>query len=106
MDAISITETREPSLANRLGGRHAIVLRDKRFLVCVMAFVGILLSSCARYTQEQCLNPDWSGYEDGSNGKAVDQISLYRKTCAKEYGLVPNLDPYQTGRQRGLEQVY
>ena len=106
MDAISITETREPSLANRLGRRLAIVLRDKRFLICGMALVGILLSSCA-LTEEQCSNADYDsiGFEDGSAGDLVGQIRRYREDCAK-YGLKSNLDQYQAGRQRGLEQVY
>lgn len=110
MGAIPITETREPSLANRLGGRLAIVLRDKRFLICGMALVGILLSSCALFklmNEKECLNADWDviGFEDGAGGDPFDRFNRRRKDCA-EYSVVAKLNQYQTGRQRGLEQVY
>ena len=108
MDAIPITETREPSLANRLGGRLAIVLRDKRFLICGMALVGILLSSCVKLMNEkECSIADWDaiGFEDGAGGDPFDRFNRRREDCA-EYGVVAKLNQYQTGRQRGLEQVY
>ncbi len=108
MDAIPITDTREPSLADRLGRRLAIVLRDKRFLICGMALVGILLSSCVKLMSEkECSIADWDaiGFEDGAGGYPVDRFNRRRKDCA-EYDVVAKLNQYQTGRQRGLEQVY
>ncbi len=110
MDAIPITDTREPSLADRLGRRLAIVLRDKRFLICGMALVGILLSSCELFklmNEKECLNADWDaiGFEDGAGGYPFDRFKQRREDCA-EYDVVAKLNQYQTGRQRGLEQVY
>ncbi len=110
MGAIPITETREPSLANRLGGRLVIVLRDKRFLICGMALVGILLSSCEIFklmNEKQCSTADWDriGFQDGAEGYPLDRFDRRRTDCA-EYGVVAKLDQYQAARQRGLEQVY
>ena len=108
MDAIPITDTREPSLADRLGRRLAIVLRDKRFLICGMALVGMLLSSCVKLMNEkECSIADWDaiGFEDGAGGDPFDRFNRRREDCA-EYGVVAKLNQYQTGRQRGLEQVY
>ena len=110
MGAIPITETREPSLANRPGGRLAIVLRDKRFLICGMALVGMLLSSCEIFklmNEKQCLAADWDriGFQDGAEGYPFERFDRRRTVCA-EYGVVTKQNQYQAGRQRGLEQVY
>ncbi len=110
MDAIQTSEIRERTLAHRRGGRLANVLRDKRFLISGMALVGILLSSCALFklmNEKECLNADWDaiGFEDGAGGYPVDRFNRRREDCA-EYSVVAKLDQYQTGRQRGLEQVY
>ncbi len=110
MGTIPISETREPSLANLLGGRLAIFLRDKRLLICGMALGGILLSSCEIFklmNEKECLNADWDtiGFEDGAEGYPFDRFKGRRKDCA-DYDVVAKLKQYQTGRQRGLEQVY
>jgi hypothetical protein len=65
----------------------------------------LALSGCATMNKAECTTVDWRtvGYEDGVAGYSGDRIGLYRKSCAK-YGVAPDLNAYQTGRDQGLRE--
>jgi hypothetical protein len=56
-------------------------------------------------SKNECRTVDWRtvGYEDGVAGRSGDRIGRYREACA-DYGVVPNLDAYQSGRSEGLRE--
>jgi Protein of unknown function (DUF2799) len=66
----------------------------------------LLLSGCASMNANECRNSEWRtiGYEDGVAGRPADRIGQHRKACAK-YGVSPDFDRYQLGRDEGL-RVY
>lgn len=51
----------------------------------------------------ECLNANWKliGFEDGSFGRPLEQISNHRSACAK-HNVTPNLDEYTHGHKDGL----
>jgi len=61
------------------------------------------LSGCASMSGDECLTSDWGavGFEDGSRGHTADRIGQHRKACAK-HGVTPDLQAYNTGREKGL----
>lgn len=63
------------------------------------------LSGCASLSREECLAANWRliGYEDGSRGHLPDYLAEHRKACA-EYGVVPELDAYQKGHEKGIHR--
>jgi hypothetical protein len=69
----------------------------------LLALLG--LSGCATMDRSQCQTVDWRtiGYEDGVTGQSSDRIALHRKACAK-YGVTPDLQAYQAGREQGLQE--
>jgi Protein of unknown function (DUF2799) len=69
-------------------------------LVCVF-----LLSSCATLDENECLNADWNliGFEDGSNGLALERIGKHRKACAK-VNVIPDFTAYEKGHQKGARK--
>ena len=64
-----------------------------------------LLPACATMDRDECLTVDWQtvGYEDGAAGRSGDRIAKHRKACAK-HGVTPDLQAYQSGRERGLRE--
>lgn len=73
--------------------------------VTIMMAALLTLSGCATMNQEECLTSDWRtiGYEDGARGSSADRVGQHRKACA-EYGVTPDLQAYQSGREDGLRQ--
>ena len=69
------------------------------------ALLMLALPGCATMDKSECLTVDWRtiGYEDGVAGHSGDRIAQHRKACAK-YGVAPDLDAYQTGRDQGLRE--
>ncbi len=65
----------------------------------------LLLCSCASMNQSECLNANWQmiGLEDGAQGRTLAYVGNHRKACA-EYGISPDLEQYQAGHTRGLQQ--
>lgn len=63
----------------------------------------LLLSGCAAMTRDECINADWYliGFEDGSAGRQPQRIAEYRSACA-EYTVVPKMEEYLAGHQRGV----
>lgn len=64
-----------------------------------------LTAGCVSMSKDECLAVDWRtiGYEDGVEGRSGDHIAEHRKACAK-YGVRPDLDLYQQGRNQGLRE--
>jgi hypothetical protein len=56
-------------------------------------------------SKDECMAIDWRtvGYEDGAAGYSGNRIADHRKACAK-YGVTPDLDAYQSGRNSGLRE--
>jgi len=65
----------------------------------------LILGGCSSMSKNECLTVDWRtvGYEDGVSGYSGDRIGEHRKACAK-YGVSTDLDAYQEGRARGLQE--
>ena len=62
------------------------------------------LTGCATtMSEEECLVGDWRtiGFEDGSVGKDVRDISRYRKAC-DDYGVTVDLVAYRQGHDEGM----
>ncbi len=83
-------------------------MNDNRVLCAKLLASALLmlgLPGCATMNQAECTTVDWRtvGYEDGVAGYSGDRIGLYRKSCAK-YGVAPDLNAYQTGRDQGLRE--
>ena len=74
-------------------------------LFSIFAVITLLLSGCSTMNKSECLNADWRtiGYGDGARGYKAARIGEHRSSCA-EYGVRPNLDAYNNGRQDGLRQ--
>jgi hypothetical protein len=55
--------------------------------------------------KSECQQADWQviGLEDGARGRAVSYIGTRRQACA-EYGVKPDLERYNIGREAGLRQ--
>ena len=73
-------------------------------LAC-LGLVVVALSGCASMSKSECAAVDWKtiGYEDGAAGRSGERIADHRRACVK-YGVVPDLDLYQVGRQQGLRE--
>lgn len=73
----------------------------------VLIGLGLLagLAGCSSMSANECMATDWRtvGYEDGASGYSGDRVGKYRKACGK-HGIAPDLDQYQAGRNRGLEE--
>lgn len=64
----------------------------------------LLLSACASMNKSQCLSADWYaiGIEDGARGRPLEYLGSHRRACA-EYGVAPDAQRYQAGRDAGLQ---
>jgi|SRR5690606_14926623 len=67
----------------------------------VLAFT---LSSCTTMSEGECLTVDWyeQGYRDGRQGYPASRVINHRDACAA-FGVVPDMEEYDLGRDRGLE---
>lgn len=67
----------------------------------------LAFSGCASLSKEQCQQGDWSGigYRDGSAGRSAARLQAHSEACAK-FKITPDANAYESGRKRGLEQVY
>jgi hypothetical protein len=63
----------------------------------------LFLSACASMNKSQCLSADWYaiGVEDGARGRSLEYLGNHRRACA-EYGVAPDAQRYQAGRDAGL----
>src|SRR5215831_6083200 len=77
----------------------------RRSLYATAIFIALAMSGCSTMNKDECLAVDWRtvGYEDGVAGYSGDRIAQHRKACAK-YGVQTDLDQYQAGRARGLQE--
>jgi len=66
-------------------------------------FLLSVCSGCATLSKEECVAANWEAisFEDGSRGRAASYLTQHRKACA-EYGIGPEVAPYQMGREKGL----
>lgn len=73
--------------------------------IFTLAIVAITFSACSTMNKSECLTANWNtiGFGDGTNGYTASRISQHRSACA-EYGVAPNLNAYNTGRNKGLAQ--
>ena len=71
----------------------------------LLLWVAVALSACATLNRSECETADWRviGYEDGAHGRALSYLAKHRKACA-DYGIRPNMDRYEMGRQAGLQE--
>jgi len=68
-----------------------------------IAFV-LILSGCTTLSEGECLTADWyeQGYRDGRQGYPASRVINHRDACAT-VGVVPDMEEYDIGRDRGLE---
>lgn len=73
--------------------------------IFILTSITLLVSACSTMNKNECLNADWRtiGYGDGARGYKASRIGQHRSACA-EYGVRPNLNAYNSGRQQGLGQ--
>ncbi len=72
--------------------------------ILALALLTTALFSCASLSEEECLHMNWAalGYEDGAAGHTGQHIGKHREACAR-YGVSPNLQAYNRGREDGLK---
>lgn len=75
-----------------------------RLRYLIVSCLILLLSGCAAMDRDECINADWYliGFGDGSAGQQPQRIDEYRSACA-EYAVVPQMEEYLAGHQRGVE---
>jgi hypothetical protein len=80
-------------------------LQPKRWLMAGVLAATFAVAGCSSMSENECLAMDWRmiGYEDGVVGYSGNRIGQHRKACAK-YGVTPDLDQYQAGREQGLRE--
>ena len=71
----------------------------------IFSSITLLVSACSTMNKNECLTADWRtiGYSDGARGYKAGRIGDHRSACA-EYGVRPDLNAYNTGREQGLSQ--
>lgn len=71
----------------------------------IFAILTLLVSACSTMNKNECLTADWRtvGYSDGARGYKAGRIGDHRSACS-EYGIRPDLNAYNTGREQGLGQ--
>ncbi|NOX33793.1 MAG: DUF2799 domain-containing protein [Deltaproteobacteria bacterium] len=75
-------------------------------LYCILSTIFLIfIFGCASLDKADCRQGDWFGigYEDGARGYHATQISNHRNAC-KKYGVTPDYQEYESGRQKGLEK--
>jgi hypothetical protein len=65
----------------------------------------MILNACSTLSEKECHTSDWHqlGIQDGCSGLVERRLDDYAKSC-KEYGILPDIDQYMTGRTIGLKQ--
>ena len=73
--------------------------------MAALALAALGLQGCASMNKDECLAVDWRtvGYEDGAAGRPAERIADHRRACAR-YGVAPDLNAYQAGRDQGLRE--
>ena len=73
--------------------------------ILILSFITLLASACSTMNKNECLNADWRtiGFSDGARGYQASRIGDHTSACA-EYGVRPDLNAYNTGRNQGLAQ--
>ena len=73
--------------------------------ILLLASITLIVSACSTMNKSECLNADWRtiGYSDGARGYKASRIGEHRSACA-EYGVRPDLNAYNSGREQGLVQ--
>lgn len=69
----------------------------------VILMLTLGLSGCATLDRENCLSADWQliGFNDAVAGREARRLEQHRDAC-KEYGVVPQIDQYLLGYDRGI----
>ena len=73
--------------------------------IFILASITLIASACSTMNKSECLNADWRtiGYSDGARGYKASRIGQHQSACA-EYGVRPDLNAYNSGREQGLGQ--
>ena len=73
--------------------------------IFIFASITLITSACSTMNKNECLNADWRtiGYSDGARGYKATRIGQHSSACA-EYGVRPDLNAYNSGRDEGLVQ--
>ncbi len=71
--------------------------------LCVLCLVA--LGGCASLSEDECRTADWEsvGYIDGTRGYPSGRVAKHSEACSK-IGISPDVDLYEEGRNRGLEE--
>lgn len=71
----------------------------------LVVLLSVGLASCATLDKEDCLSADWQliGFNDGAAGYETKRLAQHREACA-EYGVVPQIDDYLQGYDRGARR--
>lgn len=83
----------------------AVYKMNQRIIIILSVVVTAGLSGCATtMSQNECLTADWYavGLEDGARGQAISRVTGHRQQCA-EFGVTPDMQAYQQGRDEGLD---
>ncbi len=69
----------------------------------LVVLLSVGLASCATLDKDDCLSADWQliGFNDGAAGYETKRLEQHRDACA-EYGVVPQIDDYLQGYDRGV----
>lgn len=76
---------------------------NKTVAIVTFGAISYFLVSCATLSKEECLKGEWRivGYKDGVKGYDMKRLERHKKAC-KDYGIKPEITPYQEGRKAGL----
>lgn len=70
-----------------------------------IVLMSMWLVSCATLDRDDCLSASWPliGFNDGAAGYETQRLEQHREACA-EYGVVPQIDEYLQGYDRGVRR--
>lgn len=73
--------------------------------VTVLFLLAMAQGCSTGMTPEECQVADWNliGFEDGSAGRSMNQVSNHRQACA-QVGVTPDLEAYRAGHNEGVRQ--
>ena len=74
-------------------------------LIPMMVFVGLVATSCATISEDECVAGSWEdiGFSDGEKGKSRGKFADYAKTCLK-FDITPDRVSYFAGYDQGLKR--
>ncbi len=74
-----------------------------RFAILLTLLLGMVLSSCATLSEDECRAGNWQaiGQADGAAGRDLNYVDQHAEACA-EYGVAPDVAAWRAGRKAGL----